>query len=211
LRGSHSGPRIARIAIHILDRLAITVKVRGLYFHQPVDSVLTTIQAGHWTLDNAEMNATFMRALGEIMRAREIPFDPDDNRIMCFPHIINICTTHVFESFTDTALTDDQADFDAALPPMVPAEQTYEEACGRDPIALCRCTVWAIHASGLRRDHFHEIVSNGNTKGWFKSPEDPNETIKVPEVQLIHDVRTRWDSIYKMIHRFCELRPVSNC
>jgi hypothetical protein len=172
-------------------------------------SVLTTVQAGHWTLDNAEMNATFMRAFEDIMRAREIPFDHEDNRIMCFPHIINICTTHVIESFTDTALADDQADFDADLPPMVPAEQTYEEACGRDPIALCRCTVRAIRASGLRRDHFHEIVCSGNTKGWFKSPEDPTETIKVPEVQLIHDVRTRWDSVFGMIHRFRELRPVS--
>ena len=172
--------------------------------------MLTTIQAGHWTLDNAEMNATFMKALEEIMRARDIPFGHEDNRIMCFPHVINICTTHVIDSFTNTALADEQAEFNAALPPVVPAEQTYEEAYDRDPIALCRCTIRAIHASGLRRDHFHEMICNGNTKGWFKLPENANETIKVLEVQLIHDVRTRWDSVFRMIHHFRELWPVSN-
>jgi hypothetical protein len=32
LRGSHNGPRLARIAFDILDRLDITAKVCGLYF-----------------------------------------------------------------------------------------------------------------------------------------------------------------------------------
>jgi hypothetical protein len=32
LRGSHSGPRLARVALHILDRVEITAKVCRLYF-----------------------------------------------------------------------------------------------------------------------------------------------------------------------------------
>jgi hypothetical protein len=167
-------------------------------------------QGGHWTLDNAEVNVTFMKAFEELMQARDIRFDYEDNRIMCFPHITNICTTHVVESFTNPTLADDQAEFDAASPPLVPDEQTYDEACGRDPIALCRSTVRAIRASGKRRDHLRQIIREGNAKGWFKSSEDPNVTIQIPELELLHDVRTRWDSIFSMIHRFRVLRLVSN-
>jgi hypothetical protein len=32
LRGSHNGPRLARIVLHILDRVGVTEKVCGLYF-----------------------------------------------------------------------------------------------------------------------------------------------------------------------------------
>jgi hypothetical protein len=32
LWGSHSGPRLARVALHILDRVEITARVCGLYF-----------------------------------------------------------------------------------------------------------------------------------------------------------------------------------
>jgi hypothetical protein len=150
-----------------------------------------------------------MKALAELLKARDIPFDYEDNRIMCFPHITNICTTHVVESLTNASLADAQAEFDAALPPRDATDQSYEDAHSRDPIALCRCTVRAVRASGQRRDHFHEIIRDGNAKGWFKSADNPPETVKVPELQLLHDVRTRWDSIFQMIHRFHELRPVS--
>jgi len=172
--------------------------------------MLMMCQCGHWTLDNAEMNATFIKAFGELMHARDFPYDPEDSRIMCFPHIINICSTHVIESFTNTALADEQAEFDPTLPPLVPAEQTYDEACARDPIALCRSIVRAVRASGKRREHMQGIIREGNAKGWFRSQEDTNETIQIPDVQLLHDVRTRWDSVFRMIQRCCILRPVSN-
>ena len=105
-------------------------------------------QGGHWTLDNAEMNATFMKEFEELMHAQDIPFDHKDNCIMCFPHITNICATHVIKSFTNETLVDNQVEFDASLPPQVPAAQTHDKANERDPIALCRGTVHAIRASG---------------------------------------------------------------
>ena len=164
-------------------------------------------QGGHWTLDNAKMNATFMKEFEELMHAQDIPFDHKDNHIMCFPHITNICATHVIKSFTNETLVDDQVEFDASLPPQVPAAQTHDEANEHDPIALCWGTVHAIRASGQWRDHFHKIICNGNAKGWFKSPENPDKTIQIPDVQL-HDIRTRWDLVFQMIYRFHELRPV---
>jgi len=158
--------------------------------------MLTTCQCGHWTLDNAEMNVTFMKAFEDLICIQDVPFDHRDNCIMCFPHIINICSTHVIESFTNMALADEQAEFDPTLPPLVPAEQTYDDVCGRDPIALYCSTVRAVHASGQRCDQLQAIIHDGNANGWFRSPEDPNEIIQIPEVQLLHDVRTQWDSVF---------------
>jgi hypothetical protein len=103
---------------------------------------------GHWTLDNASVNDTFMKELGVLLQARGIAFDSDDNRIMCFPHIINICVTHVIKSFTDIDLVDDEAVFNMEPPPSNPAEQTYDEAVEHNPIALCHSSVQVIRVSG---------------------------------------------------------------
>jgi hypothetical protein len=34
--------------------------------------------------------------------------------------------------------------------------------------------------------------------------------IEVPEVQLLRDVKTRWDSVYHMLTRLIDLRQVSS-
>jgi len=148
-----------------------------------------------------------MEALEELFRARDISFDHIDNRIVSFPHITNICATRVIESFTNIGLVDEQAEFDAEPPPGDAAKQTYEEAVERDPIALCRSTVRAIRETGPRRDQFQWIISDGNADGWFRSPQKPKKTIKVPDLQLLHDIKTQWDSVSKMTSRFRELRP----
>jgi hypothetical protein len=144
------------------------------------------------------------------VHARDIPFCHKDNHIRCFPHVTNICSTHVIEAFTNTALVDDSGGFiaSAAYPPSDPDSQTYEEAVARDPIALCRSTVRAIRVSGERRDHLADIIRDGNDKGWFKAPEDPTQTIQVKALQLVRDMKVRWDSLYYMINRFRKLRPV---
>ena len=77
--------------------------------------------------------------------------------------------------------------------------QTYEEALACDPIALCCSTVCAIRASGKRRNHFNEIICDGNAKGWFRDPKDPEQVIQLKQCELLRDVRTRWDSLYQMI------------
>ncbi|CAA7270363.1 unnamed protein product [Cyclocybe aegerita] len=129
---------------------------------------------------------------------------------MCFPHVINICVTHVTESFTDLALASDEAEFAAALPPADPHQQTFDKACAWDPIALCRGAVCAICASGKRRKMFQDIIRNSNEKEWFKAANDPNKIIKLENLELLHDVRHQWDSLYKMIRRFREMRQACN-
>jgi len=120
-----------------------------------------------------------MEELEYLLQEREIEFDKLDRRVMCFPHVINICVKHVLDKFSNIDLADD--------------------ACRRNPIALARQIVKVIRASGLRRDKFMSVVKAGNLSGTFQ----------LPEYQLLRDVSTRWDSVYYMINRLRVMRPVS--
>jgi hypothetical protein len=139
-----------------------------------------------------------MEELGKLLRAQNIPFHSEDRQIMCFPHIINICCQHVISDFTNIELSESADDFFADLLPDRPHLQSFEEAIKRDPVALGRNIVRALWASGQRRDTFDETICDGNSKGWFK----------VKQLQLLQDVRTRWDSVYYMLKHLHELHPV---
>ena len=93
-----------------------------------------------------------------LLQAREIDFDPLDRRIMCFPHVINICCQHVIADFTNIELAEAAEEFVAVLPPGVSDRQTFEEAVKRDPVALGRNIVRVLRNSGQRRDLFDDIV-----------------------------------------------------
>src|ERR1700710_1716500 len=41
-----------------------------------------------------------MQELRRLLGEREIEFNARDRRIMCFPHIINICVKHVLDAFS---------------------------------------------------------------------------------------------------------------
>jgi hypothetical protein len=60
---------------------------------------------------------------------------------------------------------------------------------------------------GQWRDLFDDIVRDGNDKGWFRAGTPP-KPVKLPSVQLLRDVVTRWDSIYYMVRRLRDMRPV---
>jgi len=172
--------------------------------------MLTPAQGGHWTLDNALLNDAFLKELGILLCPHKVEFNHKENHIRCFPHVTNVCSNHVIEAFTNITLVDDTGGFIASAsgPPSDPDTQTYEEAVSCDPIALCWSTVWAVCASGKRPDHLAEVIEDGNKKGWFKSIEDLAKTIKVKQVQLIHDMKVHWDSLYLMINQFRKLCPV---
>jgi hypothetical protein len=149
-----------------------------------------------------------MKYMEEFLTARDIPFDAQDNRIMCFPHIINICSQHVINLFTDPTLFDsaeDPTDDDLEGFLYLPDDTTPVNG-SHDVIALVRHFVRFIRASGMRRDEFQDIIAEGNKNGWGSTAPKP----PLPAVQLLHDVKTRWDSVYYMVKRFLTLRPVSH-
>jgi hypothetical protein len=126
--------------------------------------------------------------------------------IRCFPHIINICCQHILAEFTDLKFNDDHEDFVPSNPHTSDVPQTFLAAVKRDPIALGRGLVRAIRASGQRREHFANIIQEGNDKHHFTVGLRTN--IQVPVLQLLRDVKTRWDSVYKMIERLRVMCPV---
>lgn len=147
-----------------------------------------------------------MVELSKILATRDIAFHPTHRRVMCFPHIINICTQDVIRAFHKTK----RAELDEVFTGLFddPAKQdAYVTAVAKLPIDTGRETVRGIRSSGLRRDQFSDIVKSGNEKGWFHRPS--GDVIKVPEKELIRDVSTRWDSTFYMINRLRVMRPVS--
>jgi hypothetical protein len=151
-----------------------------------------------------------MEELGVLLRGLKIDFDHLDRRIMCFPHIVNICCQHVIRDFTNIQLAETAEDFVAALPAALPQRQSYEDAVKRDPVALGRNVVRVMRASGQRREALKDVIKDGNLKGWFRAERNPLEIIQLRSVELLRDVKTRWDSIYFMIKRLREIRPVSH-
>lgn len=137
-------------------------------------------------------------------------FDASDRRIRCFAHIVNIIVQHVLSAISkskaSTEADDDEdesedEDEGGSLPRArdLSIEQTFEEAAGRDPVGLARRLVRALRASNSRRSAFEASLKNGNAKGYFK----------LPVLELLRDVATRWDSTFLMIRRLIDLRAVS--
>src|ERR1700722_12069307 len=107
---------------------------------------------------------------------------------MCFGHVIDLSSGRVINTFMMTRqLADENEDWSTQPAPNVPSRQTYEEAVACDPIAIGRTVVRVIRASGLCRDAFDDVITNGNVKGWFRRG---NDVIRVNQVQLLQDVHT---------------------
>jgi hypothetical protein len=106
-----------------------------------------------------------MRKMVPLFQEREIPFDAKNNRIICFPHVINIVVQHVLKKVSksvaedaDDAFVFKQRDSDdlGRVPP-----KTFKEACANDPLSLIRKIIVAIRASGQRRDEFNSWIRMG--------------------------------------------------
>jgi hypothetical protein len=100
--------------------------------------IYNSFKTGHFALDNATNNTTAMDEIGRHLRAHEIKFDAQDQKVMCFPHVMNLSSGRVIEGLTKV-LEDVPEDWD--LPPVTNAMQSYSDTVTRDPIALGRAVV----------------------------------------------------------------------
>lgn len=80
----------------------------------------------------------------------------------------------------------------------------------RDPLKRARRIIRLLRSSDQRREGFRAFVETGNKQKWFTSKDSDGKrvTTEVPELQPLRDVKTRWDSVYTMLHRLRQLRPV---
>jgi hypothetical protein len=194
LRGSHKGERLARIIYMLLDRAGIKEKARNVCLIWNFHSELNP-QVGLFTMDNASNNDTFIRSFAALMEEKGIPWfeNPDHARVMCFPHIVNLASEQVIKHFTSLDYLEDLDD-------------TNEPAPG-DVVQRARIIVKKIRASSVRTDLFSLAVETGNRSNRFVDAE--NNCVQLPDLRLILDVKTRWDSLKYMLSRLIDMRPVS--
>ena len=147
---------------------------------------------GHWTTDGASSNTTMMQSMEAHLNARQIDYDGADNHIICIEHNTANTTGRMIAKASTTEYSDNFDDF---------ADPVDSQDGVRDVIALVRNIVRSIRASGQRLDRFNDTIKLGNERGWFGD-------VKVPELQLLRNVKTRWGSVYAMLKRFRILRPV---
>lgn len=82
----------------------------------------------------------------------------------------------------------------------------------RDPLRRARRIIRLLRSSDQRREGFRKFIQDGNERQWFseKTQSGKRRIVQVPELQLLRDVKTRWDSVFMMLRRLRVLRPVSS-
>ena len=138
-----------------------------------------------------------MKALETMLADRDVSFDAHDRRIMCFAHIINLCSGRVIKAASNMAGMAGDEDSDSS---------SNDDAVPSNPIEQARAVVRVIRSSGQRRRAFSRNIENGNREGWFT--DSTSRIVKVKPLQLLRDVRTRWDSVFHMLTRLLEMHPV---
>jgi hypothetical protein len=84
-----------------------------------------------------------MQELDQLIQSREIPFDAQDQKIMCYSHVIDLSCGHIVDGLSWVNTRSDTSDWDAdELPSLI--EPTYTDAITRDTISHARTVVWVI-------------------------------------------------------------------
>jgi hypothetical protein len=130
LSGHHTGKLLAMALIGLLDRAGVTSKVITTSYRSVAKLTSFHLKIGHFTLDGASNNDTMLTHLKSLLVGRGIPtrFDPVNNRIYCYAHIIDLgCKAVVGNLPYDASETQDD-----------------EEPLTRHPVALASAVVQCI-------------------------------------------------------------------
>ncbi len=79
-----------------------------------------------------------------------------------------------------------------------------------DPIRWVRRVVHILCSSDQCREGLRAFIQDGNRRNWFSKKDSDGTRIafQVPELQLLRDMKTQWDSVYMMLERLRQLQPV---
>jgi len=141
---------------------------------------------GHWMTDSTSSNTMMMQVMEAHLTPRQIDYYAADNHIICIEHNTANTTGRMIVKASTTEYSDNFDDF---------ADPVDSQDGVHDIIALVRNIVRSICASDQRLNRFNNMIKLGNERGWFGDA-------KVPELQLLHNVKTRWGSVYAMLKRF---------
>ncbi|TFY53021.1 hypothetical protein EVJ58_g9686 [Rhodofomes roseus] len=154
-------------------------------------------------MDSASNNATMLSTFKDklVVKVPDTSFEAVNGNVHCLGHSLNRCS-QMFIKNIGALPPDDGRDGDNV--------EDGDDNGGNpdgppdDPLSVgiipkVRCIVRSIRSSPLHRDAWDQTIRTGNTSGVFLP--------HLREVQLILDVRTRWNSTYNMIVRFLEMKP----
>src|SRR5229473_2097381 len=81
-----------------------------------------------------------------------------------------------------------------------------------DPLRRARRVICLLHSLDLCKQNFHEFIQSGNEQKWFTKLDDNGKcvTVQICKLQLLRDVKTRWDSVYMMLKCLRYLQLVSS-
>jgi hypothetical protein len=82
----------------------------------------------------------------------------------------------------------------------------------RDPLKRACKVIHLLCSLDTHKTAFREHIQAGNERGWFTVNVEKSKSVKVtaPKVQLLRDVKTRWDLVYLMLQRLRALWLVSS-
>jgi hypothetical protein len=152
-------------------------------------------------------------------------FDPSKNHICCYAHIINICSSHIIASVTSAtskALDDfsndlDECDVDPDPDPNHIIDELALPSCYNDrgspnlrwwfmsikcnPLKHAQRLVCFLCSSDLHKQGLQDFITLRNEQKWFMTMDKDGNPILdiVPHLELLRDVKTRWDSVYMML------------
>jgi hypothetical protein len=81
----------------------------------------------------------------------------------------------------------------------------------RNPLKRACRIICLLRSSDKHREDFRKSIEDGNEQKWFSEKTQSGECllVQVPKLELLRDVKTRWESVYKMLQCLRQLRPVS--
>ncbi|CAG8766898.1 7840_t:CDS:2, partial [Rhizophagus irregularis] len=123
------------------------------------------------TSDNASNMNTFFDYFKKMCNENNVTFDIEHQRVRCFAHIINLAAQDALKSLKGTGPDSEEEVLNNKVPVGV--------------IAKLRILVTKIRASPQRRERFSMQCT----------------VLKIKDLELIPDIRTRWNSTYMIMNR----------
>lgn len=158
-----------------------------------------------------------------------VNFDHKVNCVCCFAHIINICSSHLIMAMSHPSSQQPSYDFygsdsddesggagnvdskdskDDSNPFTVSRKShPWDKGIKMNPLLHAHKLVHFLQASDQRKTFLQSVIKDGNEQSWFhrKDNEGNNVSGKLPQLQLLKDVKTRWDSVFLMLNRLIML------
>jgi len=93
-----------------------------------------------------------------------------------------------------------------------PEPKAWVDTMKGDPLRRARRVIRLLRSLDNHRTKFQKIIVDGNKLSLFMKKDSDGNQVKdnVPELQLLRDVKTRWDSVYMMLLCLRQLRLVSH-